>query len=116
MKVTKYTKPWVDALRSGDYRQGHTFLHLDNKFCCLGVALDVMGHEWVGNPTVEGCFGPSDAPDCINVLTPDQYRKLGISYGEMRTLYDANDALNKSFDEIAAAIEAAMLRGGEVRF
>lgn len=115
MKVTKYTKPWVDALRSGDYKQGRTFLHWDNEFCCLGVALDVMGHEWVGN-SAKGCFGPSDALDSVHVLTPAQYNKLGISYGEMLTLYDANDALNKSFDEIAAAIEAAMRSGGEIRF
>ncbi|WP_086846945.1 hypothetical protein [Amycolatopsis kentuckyensis] len=32
---------WVEALRSGDYRQGTGQLSRDDKFCCLGVLCDV---------------------------------------------------------------------------
>ena len=34
---------WIEALRSGKYRQGHNLLHnaANNTYCCLGVLLDV---------------------------------------------------------------------------
>ena len=28
---------WIEALRSGKYRQGRRFLCYDGKYCCLGV-------------------------------------------------------------------------------
>lgn len=36
-------KLWVDALRSGDYKQGQKVLHhtKNNSFCCLGVLCDL---------------------------------------------------------------------------
>ena len=32
---------WVKALRSGQYEQGQSFMRKDNKYCCLGVAMDL---------------------------------------------------------------------------
>lgn len=32
---------WIEALRSGDYKQGRNQLRRDDKFCCLGVACEV---------------------------------------------------------------------------
>jgi hypothetical protein len=46
---------WVAALRSGEYQQGSERLHRDGRFCCLGVACDILakrGHcrwENIGN-------------------------------------------------------------------
>lgn len=38
---------WVSALRSGKYQQGKGYLRLtDNRFCCLGVACDLLGVKW----------------------------------------------------------------------
>lgn len=34
-------KLWVDALRSGDYKQVEGALRKDDQFCCLGVLCDV---------------------------------------------------------------------------
>lgn len=34
-------KQWVDALRSGDYKQGKNCLRFENRFCCLGVLCDI---------------------------------------------------------------------------
>src|SRR4051812_31133925 len=31
----------VDALRSGEYEQGRSYLRQDDSFCCLGVACEV---------------------------------------------------------------------------
>ena len=37
---------WVDALRSGEYKQGSTILRsLNNEFCCLGVLCDIYQKE-----------------------------------------------------------------------
>lgn len=32
---------WLEALRSGEYKQVRGFLHTDKGFCCLGVACDL---------------------------------------------------------------------------
>lgn len=34
---------WVPALRSGRYEQGKEYLCRDNKYCCLGVACELLG-------------------------------------------------------------------------
>lgn len=36
---------WLDALESGKYEQGKTFLNKNNKFCCLGVACDLFAEK-----------------------------------------------------------------------
>lgn len=37
-------KKWVEALRSGRYKQGTEMLRsLDDEFCCLGVLCEVAG-------------------------------------------------------------------------
>lgn len=32
---------WIEALRSGKYQQGRNWLNADDKFCCLGVLIDI---------------------------------------------------------------------------
>lgn len=34
-------KLWVEALRSGEYKQGFGQLRVEDEFCCLGVACDL---------------------------------------------------------------------------
>lgn len=33
---------WLEALRSGEYKQGRAYLRKDDKFCCLGVLCDLI--------------------------------------------------------------------------
>lgn len=33
---------WIDALRSGDYKQTNGRLRQDDKFCCLGVLCNIL--------------------------------------------------------------------------
>lgn len=40
---------WIDALRSGEYKQGQNRLRLRDEFCCLGVLCDLHQKE---NPTL----------------------------------------------------------------
>lgn len=35
-------KKWIEALRSGKYEQGKDRLRVGNRFCCLGVAVDLF--------------------------------------------------------------------------
>lgn len=54
-------KLWVDALRSGDYKQTAGGLHDRDGFCCLGVACDVYVKEtglgeWKQDPDYFGAF------------------------------------------------------------
>jgi len=49
---------WLEALRSGEYKQGSYALHKSDRFCCLGVAIEVLTDlEW------EDCDDPSDFED-----------------------------------------------------
>ena len=36
---------WLNALRSGDYKQTKSCLHKGDGFCCLGVLCDLYGKE-----------------------------------------------------------------------
>jgi hypothetical protein len=67
---------WVEALRSGNYKQGQYYIKNNDKFCCLGVLCDISkqgewkeGHylnndeylpeevmEWAGMKSSSGCF------------------------------------------------------------
>ena len=42
-KQKSFCRRWIKALRSGDYKQGyHALRSWDDKFCCLGVACDLL--------------------------------------------------------------------------
>lgn len=45
---------WLDALRSGDYRQATGALRIRDGYCCLGVAEDVRGATWTDVPADDG--------------------------------------------------------------
>ncbi len=42
MKLATRQK-WVDALRSGQYKQGKGCLREDGRYCCLGVLAEIEG-------------------------------------------------------------------------
>ncbi len=39
--MNKNAKAWVKALRSGEYKQGKSYLRRGDRYCCLGVACDL---------------------------------------------------------------------------
>lgn len=41
----KVKKLWVEALRSGNYKQGKYGLKREDEFCCLGVLCDLHAKE-----------------------------------------------------------------------
>ena len=53
MTVKENRKRWLAALRSGDYEQNRGRLRRNDKYCSLGVAVDLFGEGgWVPHSTV----------------------------------------------------------------
>lgn len=100
MKRTELVNKWIEALRSGEYKQWRGGLRRDDCFCCLGVACDLSGFDkWTdkGNYQVYS--------ESVGTLSPKDMQTLGISHSEQDVLIDMNDYQGKSFPEIADAIE-----------
>lgn len=126
--ITKeFIREWVDALRSGEYRQGGGVLRSsDDRFCCLGVACDLLGVARYTDDRVATAFDFSD--DFVSETTvPFEWgiSKVALPLPEGKEWYrsqesrewpsewfflsDANDELGLSFDQIADVIEWAWL-------
>lgn len=43
--LNKNAQKWVQALRSGKYKQTKSVLRYESRFCCLGVACEVYNQE-----------------------------------------------------------------------
>ena len=108
-------REWIDALRSGKYPQGKNFLHVQNRWCCLGVACDLFAarlgikRRMVGPTEIfdEGAF------EEIELLPRPIVRLLGLVDNQgshhrdgvdSHTLISLNDD-GLSFPEIADALE-----------
>jgi hypothetical protein len=82
-------KKWVAALRSGEYKQGIGYLKRNDRYCCLGVAREVLGlrksrtHEY---------------------LSKQSLQRIGLSSFEEDKLSDKNDC-GQSFARIADYID-----------
>ena len=103
-------KLWVRALCSGLYKQGETYLHREDEYCCLGVACEI--YPGVLEVRVDGRGVTSY--DAKAESLPDSVKDwLGLrtNFGD----YVGDDAENAltldndtglSFEEIAAIIES----------
>lgn len=98
---------WINALRSGKYKQGKTALRRSNKkqknkaeFCCLGVLCDVAGVKWDKNGTGDDLclFGNG-------LLVEDALKFFGLTAEAQETLVRLNDEGGYTFLEIAGYIE-----------
>lgn len=106
----EHRKLWVEALRSGKYRQGEGALRSEDKFCCLGVLADIAGCIWFGDDnngwTANGddTIAPDSAvafvglKDCGGV-----FAERNVD-GTPKALWRLNDS-GVSFTEIADIIE-----------
>lgn len=114
---------WLDALRSGEYKQGKHALHrlADNSFCCLGVLCDVVVKSDMVDIVVEEHSGVSvyngDALTLpLAIAEVAQINPFGglldggavwSSGGHLpyRELTEINDYTDLTFNEIADIIE-----------
>lgn len=112
---------WIEALRSGKYKQGKAALRTENnEYCCLGVLCELAVNEGVINPPVvkeddnftarsriysfEGCGGY--LPKAVQTwawLEDDDGRFMSVING-LDNLASLNDH-GTSFEEIAKVIE-----------
>jgi hypothetical protein len=107
---------WVEALRSGEYKQGNSKLRpADDEFCCLGVLCDVVAKhssvpslKWQQPWGREWYFGTGSA----GAVLPDEVMEIagiGDDLGDCvcfdgTSLSERNDE-GASFLEIADLIE-----------
>lgn len=108
--MNQNAKLWVEALRSGKYRQVKGRLKTVDGYCCLGVACEVAIKA--GVPVSVGTFGLFPAFDGETARLPRAVRDwLGLrdDYGthgdDVTSLTHENDH-GKTFLEIADIIES----------
>lgn len=111
----KVKEKWLEALRSGEYKQTKKHLRDENGFCCLGVLCDIhakeTGGEWLGGDDAYtyqdwgGILPPSVMEwaglDGADADLPETVR---VGYETCGTLSSVNDA-GASFERIATIIE-----------
>lgn len=129
--INENAKKWVEALRSGKYKQGYGCLaaiHTDlegkktEEYCCLGVACEVAIENGLKIETfvTKGAFHEYKAyghKEESSVLPHQVIQWLGMasangSYfpdenADLTTLIEKNDGRHNSFDAIANIIESA---------
>lgn len=90
---------WVKALLSGRYKQAkHTLQNAQGANCCLGVLCRVLKVPRVSNRFGRlGDYSSSKLPNYVR-------EKIGLSHSDEVELMDMNDALGKSFKQIAEYI------------
>ena len=108
-KMDQEFKPeWLEALRSGKYKQGRKNLRNNRGYCCLGVACEVAGipRQKVNSYKSQYIFQGStyDAPVIGTVAHPPSNWK-GLSDAAIDHLIEMNDTIKASFSEIADWVE-----------
>lgn len=104
-------KKWVDALRSGKYKQGTGALRRGDSFCVLGVVCDLFSKEY-GTPwetrnggsfyfLSKGCSLPAAV---LKWMELPKWSNENIQIGARQTLSSLNDT-GFTFAQLADAIE-----------
>ena len=98
-------KLWVEALRSGKYRQGKNVLRTSSdEMCCLGVLADISGCKWARDGQGWRANGEDNsAPFRAMAFVGLAGSEGEIEYGDPLSYLNDNGA---SFIEIAAIIES----------
>lgn len=111
-------KKWVDALRSGEYKQGDCTLRIEDRFCCLGVLTDLYHQEWGGdwqrkdvgiNPLGSSVSSLRREGESPNYAPQPVCDWVGLAFTRNREgsqyNYAALNDRGKTFAEIASQIE-----------
>lgn len=113
--LTDLQRKWLDALKSGDYKQAKGSLRTSSGYCCLGVACDIVDPDgWNGDKhTGQKSYLPEhvarklgmNVKPCVN-LSRDEAWGRGDYDDRPVALSWLNDRRDWSFTEIAELIEA----------
>ena len=114
-KQRKVDRQWIEALRSGNYRQGDNSLRRNDAYCCHGVLLDVVDSDGWHPPAREGGRAShvhgrirNDADNAWADLMPDLAwfeRTTGLSEEVAFSLAEMNDR-GVPFEDIAGTVES----------
>lgn len=115
----KWKKKWLEALRSGEYKQGRRRLKTklsdgSYEYCCLGVLCEITGLSYSGSagllPSKVVNLVYEDCLDDNSNFTDN--RKNPYLYDPILkntvTAVSANDTFNRRFDYIANMVESAL--------
>ena len=102
---------WIEALRSGKYKQTREVLRDNSGFCCLGVLTDIYLKEHNLSWTVEsGCFLAPERQDVSLPQSVVDWAGLSCKYGSPTDRDGIEFATHNddgwSFKEIAKMIES----------
>ena len=105
-------KKWVEALRSGEYKQTRMVLCEGDEmegttaYCCLGVACDLfVDSYWIRRPADEEW---SIGGRSTILPTEEMMKSMGLNIEYVKDLVDLNDK-GWSFAKIADKIERDLL-------
>ena len=115
---TDIKKRWIDALNSGDYKQGQHGLNIGDEFCCLGVLCDLAAADGVVTVVYEPQFryvrsyqsfdGETKyLPPAVQSWAGLDNRNPAVAVDHDRSLASLNDD-GYTFEAIALVIEAAL--------
>ncbi len=100
---------WIEALRSGNFKQVGGALRSYDGFCCLGVACEVYKKElhgkWIKYET-RNIFRTDDFETTTGCLGPKLLKLLGLTGKQETELIGMNDSGGKTFNEIADYLES----------
>ena len=115
---------WVNALRSGEYKQTKTQLQDEEGFCCLGVLCDLELGKKARRDAYGHISGSTLGDQGLNFDTLDGVNLTLDEQGWFLSLADLNDNGDVSiqhgmeeshepftFDEIADIIQAVVIEG-----
>lgn len=101
MITNEQKEVWVEALRSGEYKQGKRALARDTAegkvYCCLGVLAEQLGILREDNTVEDGIAG---MPFFLGGVLPDKY----LNSETQKKLTKMNDN-GATFEDIAEVIE-----------
>jgi hypothetical protein len=93
---------WIEALRSGEYKQTTRYLRTKDGYCCLGVLMDLYlketGKEWV--PTHDKYVYLTSNMNCSPISDWADVEEFAED-----VLIHMNDTEGRSFNEIADYIQ-----------
>ncbi len=94
----EFKAKWVAALRSGKYVQGKGALAKDGRFCCLGVAADLLAPDrWRSSPDGtkinQEVHDLDENKETVNIeqLSKDACERIDLPVEAQEVLYNLND-------------------------
>ena len=110
-------RKWIEALRSGVYKQCSGVFYDGECFCAMGVLYDIIKDD-VGGHWDDDCYYVIDEivsariPEIVKHYLEIYYNvvilKYPVNFGTSKTIYQLNDDNNLSFLEIASLIETQL--------